>query len=113
MHVPGSSVLAIGTSDLAADAWRGMHCTLPGTPTSEDFIAPALPCALVRGEVIDFADAPAALHRLDKLEEFAPGGISLYLRVLLPVLVDDVLLPCWTYVSPIASTMMPPDCCHH
>lgn len=107
LHVPESSVLAIGTTDHAADASRGMHCTLPGAPSAATFIAPQPPCALVRGEVIDFPDATAALRRLDALEEFTPDGISLYLRILLPVFVSDLLLPCWTYVSPITSALPP------
>lgn len=113
LHVPESSVLAIGTADLAADAWRGMHCTLPGAPSAAAFIAPHPPCGLVRGEVIDFPDATPALRRLDALVEFTPDGISLYLRVLLPVFVGDLLMPCWTYVSPIASTLPSTRDYHH
>lgn len=100
LHIPPRNILALGTTHYDDDAWRGTHCIPPGEHTRAAFIAPPAPFGLVRGEVMDFENARSLLERLDPLEEYAPYGISLYLRVLLPVLVDGVILPCWTYVAP-------------
>ncbi len=56
------------------------------------------PWRAIRGELLRFAD-PGVLVRLDRLEEFIPGGGGLYERVIVATLGPQGQAV-WTYVAP-------------
>lgn len=93
LRIPAEAVLAEGTADPVADAalaWvvrRAEVVTAPGDWT------------WVEGELAVLRDPAHALPRLDRYEEFEPGGPSLYQRVLAAV--ETPLGPeaAWLYVK--------------
>jgi gamma-glutamylcyclotransferase (GGCT)/AIG2-like uncharacterized protein YtfP len=91
--VPEAAILAHGSADAVADA--GLQPTL-GTEATER----GGPWRDVPGELLTFDDPEERLPRIDELEDFRPGGASLYRRVLVPVRCDSgVTLAAWAYVE--------------
>jgi gamma-glutamylcyclotransferase (GGCT)/AIG2-like uncharacterized protein YtfP len=102
LAVPPESILAIGTADYPADEQLELRLceTAPqrleaASPSQSDA---ATQWCIVQGEVITFDDPAARLPKLDRLEQFVPGGESFYDRVLIRPLapLSGVL---WTYVA--------------
>ena len=100
LTVPESDVLARGTGDPLADvatqdriaAFAGASDLLP--PEAMESAATGQRPAhaewdLVPGELMTFDDPAARLPAFDRLEDFNPGGESLYLRVLAPIRVIE------------------------
>lgn len=85
-------VLAAGTTDPLADA--ALQERAGRRPLPE----PRKP--LVRGELYVFGDPARRLPELDAFEGFRPGGESLYVRVLVPVLTPSGTVPAWAYAMP-------------
>jgi gamma-glutamylcyclotransferase (GGCT)/AIG2-like uncharacterized protein YtfP len=91
--VPEAAILAHGSADAVADADLnpplGTECAERGGHWSH-----------VAGEILTFDDPEERLRRIDELEDFHPGGPTLYRRVLLPVTCDSgVTLAAWAYVE--------------
>jgi gamma-glutamylcyclotransferase (GGCT)/AIG2-like uncharacterized protein YtfP len=96
LAVPETDVLAPGTGDPLADvatqeriaAFAEASDLLPpdvaGNPAAGQGLTHA-DWDLVPGELMSFDDPAARLPAFDRLEDFNPGGKSLYLRVLVPV----------------------------
>ena len=95
--VPSQSVLATGTSDPHTDLVVQRHFAT----TSYDYQRFAAPdgdeWAPIEGEVISLSEG-TLLTAIDHYEGFAPGGPSLYARVLVPTWGPSTL-PAWTYVA--------------
>lgn len=89
IRVPDSAIHATGSPDYLADA-REQQATPPRFQTPEH------PWSLVYGELISFPDANS-LSRLDALEGYVPGERGLYLRVLIPVMVEAETSLAWAY----------------
>jgi gamma-glutamylcyclotransferase (GGCT)/AIG2-like uncharacterized protein YtfP len=96
LAIPGEG-LAIGTRDAAADVARQLQLAQDSSddasgaePIDDDWPA-------IHGEILSFDDAEIRLPLLDELEDFHPGGPSLYVRVLLRSQQGQVV---WTYVAP-------------
>lgn len=94
LEIPPQHVLAVGTGDYehdAALAARLAGSTLsPPAPVTGDW-------EMIFGEVQTFDDPAARLPRLDVLENFRPGGESLYHRVVVRLQSPHELV--WTYVA--------------
>ena len=96
LEVPPQHVLAVGTLDYERDA--ALPASLAGDPRSQADGAAAGDWELIYGEIQTFDDPAARLPALDALENFRPGGESLYHRVVLrPQSPRDELV--WTYVA--------------
>ncbi len=108
LFVPPEDRLALGSAELSDDVAR-LH-TLEddalaswagdATPARRRALNPSGPWRMVHGEVFTFHDGAARLRILDELEDFIPGGASVYCRWVIPVRTRVGVLPCWAYVSP-------------
>ena len=95
--VPSQSVLATGTSDAYADLMvqnefatsRELHPRFAASDGNE--------WGPTEGEVISLAEI-SLLSAIDRYEGFAPGGPSLYARVLVSTWGPSTS-PAWTYVT--------------
>jgi gamma-glutamylcyclotransferase (GGCT)/AIG2-like uncharacterized protein YtfP len=107
--VPQVSILAVGTSDPAADlATQQKFAALPHAPAPETG-SPADPGAdpnaeqdwePIKGELLSFADPSDVLQSLDWFEDFRPGcADTSYIRALVRTL-GDKPAHVWTYVAP-------------
>ena len=93
--VPAAHVLAVGTNDPAFDVE-----TLAEIEADElQQEAEGADWEQITGEIFSFGDPEVRLPRIDELEEFVPGGNSLYHRVIVPAM-HAVIEPVWTYVAP-------------
>jgi gamma-glutamylcyclotransferase (GGCT)/AIG2-like uncharacterized protein YtfP len=91
--VPEEAILAHGSADAVVDA--DLHPPL-GTEAAEH----GGHWSDVAGELLTFDDPETRLPRIDELEDFHPGGPSLYRRVLVPVRCDSgATLAAWAYVE--------------
>ncbi len=91
--VPEATILAHGSADALADA--GFQPTV-GAEAAEH----GGNWQQVTGELLTFDDPQTRLPRIDRLEEFHPGGASLYRRVLLPVRSETgARLAAWAYIE--------------
>ncbi len=93
LEIPGEHVLATGTRHHAADAeaQRRFAGQAPEIRPHDKWVR-------VHGEVYTFNDTETRLAALDQLEEFVPGGESLYDRVLTWCGKNGAVA--WTYVIP-------------
>ncbi len=105
--VPKASILAIGTADPHVDIamqarWAAQLSQYPA-PMLED--TPASGWDRVSGEILTFNDPEKRLPVLDWLEDFQPGGPSLYRRVLLPVhaCAPATTVVAWAYIGDAAA----------
>lgn len=99
LELPPGHRLLEGSADLRADL-AAHHALLEGpshaVPPPQTDGAPWLE---VRGELYAFHEGEAPLRGLDELEDFHPGGDSLYERVLAPV--RGASVPhAWVYTVP-------------
>jgi gamma-glutamylcyclotransferase (GGCT)/AIG2-like uncharacterized protein YtfP len=91
--VPEAAILAHGSADAMADA------ALQPAPVVEA-PDPGGRWRDVAGELLTFDDPRERLPRIDELEDFHPGGASLYRRVLLPVRCESAAArTAWAYVE--------------
>jgi gamma-glutamylcyclotransferase (GGCT)/AIG2-like uncharacterized protein YtfP len=93
--VPGTAVLAIGSSNYLHDAIRQDDDQRPpacAASAADDWQE-------IYGELLSFDDPLARLPALDGLEDFRPGETSLYARVLVRLL-EPAGITAWTYVAP-------------
>ncbi len=93
--VPSTAVLAIGSSNYLQDVMRQDDDSLP---------SPCAPSAAddwyeIVGELLCFDDPLSRLPALDGLEDFRPGQLGLYSRVLVR-LAEPAGITAWTYVAP-------------
>lgn len=99
LEVPERDILADGTADPSADA--ATEARLSRLPASRSAPSPAgdAPGAWgpVHGEILTFDDSEARLSAIDRLEDFNPGGASVYRRVLVPVTVKGAPETAWAY----------------
>jgi len=51
------------------------------------------------GEFFIFDDLEIRLPSIDRLEDFHPGGSSMYQRVLVPAFTRETVVPVWLYVG--------------
>jgi gamma-glutamylcyclotransferase (GGCT)/AIG2-like uncharacterized protein YtfP len=98
LAISESLILASGTADEYRDCAYELHwrSVLPGTadlPAHAD-------ADWVHGELITLPDHNC-LRTVDELEEYRPGGPSLFLRALAPVWTDEdsTPVPAWVYVQ--------------
>ena len=99
LEVPERDVLAEGTADPLADAaTEARLCVSPGS-FRRPVAASGAPGAwgTVHGEVLTFDDPEVRLPAIDRLEDFVPGGDSVYRRVLVHARVKGVPQPAWAY----------------
>lgn len=109
--VPPHHVLHVGTSDWAADARIDQSQAAAADAWCQ--AAPDGDWQPIRGDLFTFDDPETRLARLDELEEFCPGGVSLYHRVIVPIICqgpgdEGRVEAAWTYVAP--SGMLPDGC---
>ena len=102
LEVPAEGILALGTRDYANDA--ALVEKMAKCPPHSEIVA-SQDWEPISGEVHTFDD-PQRFAELDELEDFQPGGESLYHRV-----VVRLQPPCaglvWTYVA--AGGRLPDD----
>jgi gamma-glutamylcyclotransferase (GGCT)/AIG2-like uncharacterized protein YtfP len=91
LEVPPEHVLAVGSSDYVGDAARLDRASVSPAAVQGDWEA-------IQGEIHTFDDPVQRLTAMDRLEDFHPGGPSLYHRVLLRTLAPVGSLV-WTYVA--------------
>jgi len=111
LQVPEEDILAHGIADPLADVAaqarfaRDLASILEPVPES----ATAGDWTPVYGELLTFDDPEIRLPAIDRLEGFHPGGSCLYRRVLVPVLVNEAVLPAWLYVceAQVSSRLKP------
>jgi gamma-glutamylcyclotransferase (GGCT)/AIG2-like uncharacterized protein YtfP len=91
--VPEAAILAEGSADAVADA--GLR-----PPLGTEAVERGGHWRDVAGELLTFDDPEERLPRIDELEDFHPGGPSLYRRVLVPVrCASGATLAAWAYVE--------------
>jgi gamma-glutamylcyclotransferase (GGCT)/AIG2-like uncharacterized protein YtfP len=92
--VPRFAVLANGSADRVADlsAQSSVPVSRVSAEDAEENVV---------GELMTFGDPQARLAAFDELEDFHPGGSSLYARVLLAVRrhASDEPVAAWAYVE--------------
>ncbi len=93
LEIPEASVLACGTRTPLVDE-RTQNSTL--VPAAE-MNKPTGDWDKIQGELITFANPELDLPPIDRLEGFTPGGWCLYVRVLVPVAVGNIVKPVWLY----------------
>ena len=91
LDVPPEHVLAIGTNDFVSDVALMNASFAHAAAGKGDW-------ELICGEIHTFEDPNERFTSLDALEDFHPGGPSLYYRVLLRTVSPPGLLV-WTYVA--------------
>ncbi len=95
LQVPSQHILAVGTSDYLQDA--SLLAQLADRLPPEPRVA-AGDWELIAGEIQTFDDPLERFTAMDKLEDFQPGGNSLYHRVALRTEPPQSNLV-WTYVA--------------
>ncbi len=91
--VPEEAILAHGSADPLADAALQASVRVRAAENGESW-------GDVPGELLTFDDPQTRLPPIDELEEFCPGGASLYRRVLVVVRGETgASLAAWTYVE--------------
>jgi gamma-glutamylcyclotransferase (GGCT)/AIG2-like uncharacterized protein YtfP len=95
LQVPPEHILAIGTGDYLEDAALPSKLASQGLPPAPNISGDWEP---IFGEIHTFDDPLRRLPAWDALEDFHPGGESLYHRVVLRVLPPQSTLV-WTYVA--------------
>lgn len=93
LRIPAEAVLAEGTADVVADAAAARAMGRPEVVTGPG------DWTWVEGEIAVLRDPARALPRLDRYEEFEPGGHSLYQRVLACVETPFGPKAAWLYVK--------------
>ncbi|MCA9246832.1 MAG: gamma-glutamylcyclotransferase [Planctomycetales bacterium] len=97
--VPSQRAQALGTGDGAADVRTLAQVRARKTPTDVD--PPDGDWQWIEGEVFRYdTDIAARLAQLDVLEDFRPGAMSLYHRVIVAVLAESGPTWVWTYIAP-------------
>jgi len=91
LELPENLILAHGTGDPLADARRQQQI--------EDlrFGRPPGDWDPIQGELVSYNNPLRDLPPIDRLENFRPGGHSMYLRVLVAARCGRSVLPAWTY----------------
>lgn len=103
LAIPEEDILAVGTSDALSDAerQRGMNSVRRTHPSPEE---------TVHGEIIRVREPERRLPALDAFEGFAPGGESLYRRVLIPAwAASGEASSVWAYAMESPSGARMPD----
>ncbi len=99
MTVPEESILAVGTA-VAADDIEIQQMLKSGLRVQTREASDGLAWKKIRGELLLFEDPESRLPLLDGLENFCPGDISTYLRVLAPInLPGGLRTTAWTYIA--------------
>ena len=97
--VPPPLILALGTGDYLADEQTELRLSreLETSPRTADtsIAGDWLPIA---GEILTFDDPATRFPKLDRLEQFVPGGKSFYDRVLVQPL-PPAIGAVWTYIA--------------
>jgi gamma-glutamylcyclotransferase (GGCT)/AIG2-like uncharacterized protein YtfP len=107
LDVPADRAFAMGTDDYLADVATQLRIAAAWAsepPTLVDYPQPDWD--EISGEVLTFDDPLTRLPPLDRLEDFRPGNVSMYHRVIVPVWSPN-LEPVWTYVAP--DGRLPPE----
>ena len=99
LEVPDKDVLAHGTAhplaDVVTQALLSGRVGSYSQPVRKN--ATAGDWGTVYGELLTFDDPEARLPAIDYLEDFRPGGRSLYRRVLVPAVVNGSCELAWVY----------------
>jgi gamma-glutamylcyclotransferase (GGCT)/AIG2-like uncharacterized protein YtfP len=95
LDVPPEHVLAVGTRDYLRDAGLLENLDAQAPPLPPDVVGD---WELISGEVHTYDDPCQRFAAMDPLENFRPGGESLYHRVVLRVQPPQNRLV-WTYVA--------------
>ena len=99
LEFPVEDVRAHGTADLLADvatqARLSDHVAPSPRPVPESATQGAW--GAVYGELLTFDDPYSSLPPIDRLEDFRPGGHSLYRRLLVLVTVNGAREVAWVY----------------
>jgi hypothetical protein len=91
--VPEAAILAHGSTDALADVRLQAKVAADTEEHGE-------PWRDIAGELLTFDDPQDRLPPIDALEDFHPGGASLYRRVLVSVRCDGgIRLTAWVYVE--------------
>lgn len=93
LRVPAEDTLAEGTIDPLTDAavQERLGRALARTPDGD--------WDLIHCEMMTFDDPEIRLPRIDCLEGFYPRSASLYRRVLVPVICEQLMVAAWCYVA--------------
>lgn len=99
LQVPEADILAHGTADPCADvaAQTRFEAEMAQHPDQGAKGRTRRGWGLVRGELITFDDPEERLPRLDQLEGYRPGGLGLYIRVLVPTAIRANTCTAWLY----------------
>jgi len=101
LKVPEEDILAHGTSDPIVDVATqqrlaeelDLESKVVKEITYDGYWGP------IHGELMTFNDPEDRLPSIDRLEGFDPGGLSLYRRVLIPVIVNEKVTLAWVYIG--------------
>ncbi len=93
LEIPKTDILARGTRNPLADESVQNSTLVP--PAAMDI--PKGDWNKIQGELITFTNPELDLPPIDRLEGFTPGGWCLYIRVLVPVAVGNIVKPVWLY----------------
>ena len=99
LQVPEADIIAYGTADPCADvaAQARLDAEMAQHPDPRAKGRTRRGWGLVRGELMTFDDPEERLPRLDRLEGYRPGGVGLYIRVLVPIAVRANTCTAWLY----------------
>lgn len=96
LEVPDQSIIAVGSTDIRADALTQSA----GEPDGRAQLECSGSWRWIEGEVITLPDPRRTIPPIDGLEQFDPRGASIYRRVLVQAnMVDGRRIPVWCYVS--------------
>lgn len=108
--LPDDAILAVGSRDIPADLKiqeRFQSEQVEGG--TEEEAGSTGGWARIEGELLVFNDPEARLPRLDRFEEFYPGGESTYKRVLVRITLHSGLrCVAWTYAAAVDTTDLEP-----
>lgn len=115
LYIPPQDVMAFGTINPLADtAIQSAHDDSldNSAPWGHDKAAKEAEgkkWRLIRGELFTFDDPQWRLPAIDELEDFSPGQLGIYSRVLVPVFrAQQSAVAAWTYVSATATDQLKP-----
>jgi len=99
LQVPEADIITHGTADPCADvaAQARFEAELAQHPAPRAKARTRRGWGLVRGELMAFDDPEERLPRLDRLEGYRPGGLGLYIRVLVPTAIRANTCTAWLY----------------
>lgn len=106
LKVPERDVIAHGSANIVDDLaiQRDLEVSL-----SEHSECDGETWQQIEGELISLPNPAVSLPPIDRLEGFNPNGVSLYRRVLVPVISGDGVAAGWCYVAgPKATRMLTP-----